>query len=104
MVPKFNGFDLPGFEITNTRFPRWCIVWDDKGWTTPVRRVIMGFYGKALDSDGNSWDHCSDLPYECRSREFDEWNDVPLELVSDPIYKEYLINTRLTRNWPRSNW
>lgn len=82
MVPKFNGLDLPGFELPNTRFPRWCIVWDDKGWTTPVRRVIMGFYGKVVDSDGNSWDHCSDIPYEYRSLALAEWTDVSLELVN----------------------
>lgn len=61
--PTYNGQKLPGFNTTlGFNEPRWMIVWDDKGWTCPCRRVIVCFNGRFVDTDGNAWDNGSELP------------------------------------------
>ena len=61
--PTYNGQRLPGFNTTwGFDRPRWMIVWDDKGWTCPCRRIIVCFNGRFVDIDGNSWDNGSELP------------------------------------------
>lgn len=61
--PTYNGQRLPGFNtIISFSEPRWMIVWDDKGWTCPCRRIIVCFNGRFVDKDGNAWDNGSELP------------------------------------------
>lgn len=77
--PTFNGYTLPGYNAMlplNKNF-RWMIVWDKEGWTAPVRRIVVNYYGKFLDSDGNEWDCASELPEELTTDEFSKWNEVP---------------------------
>ena len=53
------------------------IVWDDKGWTCPCRRVIVCFNGRFIDTDGNAWDNGSELPSIGAADIW--WKAVPME-------------------------
>ena len=76
--PTYNGQKLPGFNTTlGFNEPRWMIVWDDKGWTCPCRRVIVCFNGRFIDTDGNAWDNGSELPSIGAADIW--WKAVPME-------------------------
>ena len=105
MIRTFNGLALPGFDMANPKFPRVAIVWDANGWTAPVRRIVTGFNGKFTDTDGNTWDYSSDIPYEYRSLRFADWNTVPENLIADPGERAWTINARLMQDMqPEHNW
>ena len=89
-VPTYNGFRLPGYDskfpVTYSS-PRWMIVWDKTGWTKPVRRIIIMFNGKFLDTDGNYWDFGSDIPYEYTKPELRDYWKVPENILSPEAKK-----------------
>ena len=53
------------------------IVWDRTGWTKPVRRIVVMFDGKFLDTDGNYWDFGSDIPDEYTTETLKDYWKVP---------------------------
>ena len=80
--PTYNGQRLPGFNTTlGFNEPRWMIVWDDKGWTCPCRRVIVCFNGRFVDTDGNAWDNGSELPNIGGADIW--WKTVPPETIKE---------------------
>ena len=86
-VPTYNGLRLPGYDTARPvrpDEPRWMIVWDRSGWTKPVRRIVISFNGKFLDTDGNYWDFGSDIPLEYRRKELEGYWEIPDNLL-DPI-------------------
>ena len=79
-IPRYNGLILPGYDTKNpvTPYsPRWMIVWDRAGWTKPVRRIVVMFNGKFLDTDGNYWDFGSDIPHEYATKELQDYWKIP---------------------------
>ena len=74
----YNKLKLPGFDTARPlhKEPRWMIVWDDRGWTSPARRVIVAFNGKFIEKSGVSWDHASELPVEYLTDEWEYWRRV----------------------------
>lgn len=99
---KYNGHDLPGFNTARPptpESPRWMIVWDARGWTAPVRRVVNGFNGKFTDTDGNSWDYGSELPSEYMGDEWKEWREVPLSCISGQAAKNWHFMVENLNNW-----
>ena len=85
--PTYNGQRLPGFNpLISFSEPRWMIVWDDKGWTCPCRRVIVCFNGRFVDKDGNSWDNGSEPPNI-------GWADIWWKAVSPEIIKAFYAGT-----------
>ena len=86
----YNKLKLPGFDTTRPlhKEPRWMIVWDDAGCTTPVRRVIVQFNGKFRDNSGSYWDHASELPEEYQRAVWDYWRrvDAPTKEMAKLLY------------------
>lgn len=94
MQKTYNGYALPGFDSSRPPHKefRWMIVWDEKGWTVPVRRVIVSFNGKFVDSNGCEWDFASELPAHFMTDRFKAWREVPLKIYKrDP--QQYRLHT-----------
>ena len=89
---KYNGFNLPGFDTTRPphKHPRWMIVWDDNGWTVPVRRIIVEFNGKFVEKSGPSWDHGSELPDEFMGPLFRAWRELHWPTKLQYEYEQFI--------------
>lgn len=104
-IPRYNGLILPGYDTTNPvtpQGPRWMIVWDRAGWTKPVRRIVVMFNGKFLDTDGNYWDFGSDIPYEYTTPELRDYWKIPEGLA--PLWDRLHNLGNLLRDQDKNNW
>lgn len=84
----YNGYRLAGYDSRRPvqYYIRWMLVWDKTGWTTPVRRVVVSFNGKFVDSSGVEWDYGSELPNLVETtpeatKLMNQWNLVPSNIL-----------------------
>lgn len=104
-IPRYNGLILPGYDSkfpVTPKCPRWMIVWDKTGWTKPVRRIVVMFNGKFLDTDGNYWDFGSDIPDEYKTKELKDYWKIPGGLAPALYNLPPLGN--LLRDLDKNNW
>lgn len=104
-IPRYNGLILPGYDSKNPvtpQCPRWMIVWDRTGWTKPVRRIVVMFNGKFLDTDGNYWNFGSDIPHEYATKELQDYWKIP-EGLAPPWYNLPPLGN-LLRDLDKNNW
>lgn len=105
-IPRYNGLILPGYDAKNpvTPYsPRWMIVWDRTGWTKPVRRIVVMFNGKFLDTDGNYWDFGSDIPHEYTTKELQDYWKIP-EGLAPTVWDKLAPIGNLFRDQDKNNW
>jgi hypothetical protein len=104
-IPRYNGLILPGYDTKNPvtpKCPRWMIVWDRAGWTKPVRRIVVMFDGKFLDTDGNYWDFGSDIPYEYATKNLQDYWKIPEGLA--PALDNLPPLGNLFRDQDKADW
>lgn len=92
MKKYYNGKELHGFDTSMppSVCPRWMVVWDSEGpLSTPVRRVVVGFNGKFVTSDGVEYDQASELPTEYLGSKFRWWRELP-DSMTKSIFNKYM--------------
>lgn len=92
MKKYYNGKELPGFDTSMppSVSPRWMVVWDSEGpLSTPVRRIVVGFNGKFVTSDGVEYDQASELPTEYLGRVWKGWRELP-DSMTKSIFSKYM--------------
>jgi len=92
MKKTYNGKELLGFDtaMPPSVCPRWMVVWDREGpLSTPVRRIVVGFNGKFVTSDGVEYDQASELPTEYLGRVWRGWRELP-DSMTKSIFNKYM--------------